>query len=114
MLLRYTDNARYWCSGSSVRQPHRPVYRNSIHLQRADNPSRTQNSGRLTTHRTNCGQRWALSQITENRKVETHKPLIFRDPIFGFCLQKATLRQSLDSYILLECDFAVSPAKQPS
>ncbi len=36
----------------------------------------------------------ALSQITENRKVEAPKPLIFRDPIFGFCLQKATLRQS--------------------
>ena len=36
----------------------------------------------------------ALSQITENRKVEAPKPLIFRDPILGFCLQKATLRQS--------------------
>jgi hypothetical protein len=36
----------------------------------------------------------ALSQITENRKVETCKWLIFRDPIFGFCLQKPTLRQS--------------------
>jgi hypothetical protein len=37
----------------------------------------------------------ALSQTTENRKVEAPKSLIFRDPIFGFCLQKATLRQSL-------------------
>ena len=36
----------------------------------------------------------ALSHITENRKVEAPKSLIFRDPIFGFCLQKATLRQS--------------------
>jgi transposase-like protein len=39
-------------------------------------------------------QAWALSQITENRKVEAPKPLIFQYPIFGFCLQKATLRQS--------------------
>jgi len=36
----------------------------------------------------------ALSQITENRKVATRKWLIFREPIFGFCLQKPTLRQS--------------------
>ena len=36
----------------------------------------------------------ALSQTTENRKVETRKPLIFRDPIFGFYLQNPTLRQS--------------------
>ena len=35
-----------------------------------------------------------LSQTTENRKVETRKPLIFRDPIFGFSLQNPTLRQS--------------------
>jgi len=54
LLSSCTDNARYRCSRSSVQQLHRPVYRNSIHLQRADNnPSRTQNSGRLTTHRTN-------------------------------------------------------------
>src|SRR5215831_10142642 len=38
----------------------------------------------------------ALSQITENRKVETRKWLICREPIFGFCLQKPTLRQSRD------------------
>src|SRR5262249_55584585 len=40
---------------------------------------------------------WAgpyMSQTTENRKVETRKPLIFRDPIFGFSLQNPTLRQS--------------------
>jgi len=43
------ENARYWCSRSSVQQLHRPVYRNSIHLQRADNPSPTQIAGRLTT-----------------------------------------------------------------
>ena len=36
----------------------------------------------------------ALSQITENRKVWTRKPLIFRHTIFGFCLEKAILRQS--------------------
>ena len=36
----------------------------------------------------------SLSQITENRKVETRKPLIFQDPIFGFYLKKATLRQN--------------------
>src|SRR2546422_559595 len=32
--------------------------------------------------------------MTENRKVDARKPLIFQDPIFGFCLKKATLRQS--------------------
>ena len=36
----------------------------------------------------------ALSQITENRKVWTRKPLIFQYTIFGFCLEKAFLRQS--------------------
>ena len=35
-----------------------------------------------------------LSQITENRKVDPHKPLIFQYTIFRFCPQKATLRQS--------------------
>jgi hypothetical protein len=40
---------RYGCSSSSVQQLHRPVCRNSLHLQRADNPSRTQISGRLYT-----------------------------------------------------------------
>jgi hypothetical protein len=38
--------------------------------------------------------RLALSQITENRKVEIRKSSTFQDPIFGFCLKKATLRQS--------------------
>jgi hypothetical protein len=37
----------------------------------------------------------ALSQITENRKVWTRKSLIFQHTIFGFCLEKAILRQSL-------------------
>jgi hypothetical protein len=37
---------------------------------------------------------WALSQITENRKVEARKPLIFQDTVFEFSLEKATLRQS--------------------
>src|SRR5262245_16918395 len=46
--------ARYRCSRSSVQQHYRPVYRNSIHLQRADNPSPTQIAGQLTTHRTIC------------------------------------------------------------
>ena len=36
----------------------------------------------------------ALSQITENRKVEARKPLIFQDTVFEFSLEKATLRQS--------------------
>jgi class 3 adenylate cyclase len=36
----------------------------------------------------------ALSQTTENRKVEAPKPLIFRDSAFGFDLQNPTLRQS--------------------
>src|SRR5438034_1308198 len=36
----------------------------------------------------------ALSQITENRKVEAHKPWIFRNPFSKCCLNKATLRQS--------------------
>src|SRR6266851_1096418 len=35
----------------------------------------------------------ALSQMTENRKAETHKSLIFRYPIFRFCLKKAPGRQ---------------------
>jgi len=38
--------------------------------------------------------RRALSQITENRKVWTRKSLIFQYTIFGFCLEKAILRQS--------------------
>ena len=36
----------------------------------------------------------ALSQTTENRKVEARKQLIFRDPVFGFYRQNPTLRQS--------------------
>ena len=36
----------------------------------------------------------ALSHITENRKVEAPKSLIFQAPIFGFRLPKALLRQS--------------------
>ena len=36
----------------------------------------------------------ALSQITENRKVWTRTLLIFQYTIFGFCLEKAILRQS--------------------
>jgi len=41
----------------------------------------------------------ALSQITENRKVWTRKPLIFQYTIFGFCLEKAFLRQSPKNYL---------------
>ena len=36
----------------------------------------------------------ALLQITENRKVEARKPLIFQDTVFEFSLEKATLRQN--------------------
>jgi len=36
----------------------------------------------------------ALSQITENRKVESRKSLIFRNTTLRFCLKKANLRQS--------------------
>src|SRR5262249_15437633 len=36
----------------------------------------------------------ALSQITENRKVETCKSLIFRNTLLRFCLKKANLRQN--------------------
>ena len=36
----------------------------------------------------------ALSQITENRKVDPRKLLICQPTIFRFCLQKTTLRQS--------------------
>ena len=36
----------------------------------------------------------ALSQITENRKVWSRKPLVFQHTIFRFCLEKASLRQS--------------------
>jgi hypothetical protein len=32
MLTGIHENPRYWCSESSVQQPHRPVYRNSLHL----------------------------------------------------------------------------------
>ena len=35
-----------------------------------------------------------LSQITENRKVEARKSLIFRHTIFTFGLKNATLRQN--------------------
>ena len=40
------------------------------------------------------GRSVALSQITENRKVWTRTLLIFQYTIFGFCLEKAILRQS--------------------
>ena len=36
----------------------------------------------------------ALSQISENRTVETRTFLIFQYPVCGFCLQMADLRQS--------------------
>ncbi len=36
-----------------------------------------------------------LSQITENRKVEARKSLIFRHTVFTFSLKNATLRQNL-------------------
>src|SRR2546428_10644602 len=36
----------------------------------------------------------ALSQMTENRKVWIRKSLIFQYTVFGFCLEKAILRQS--------------------
>ena|SRR6266478_8917838 len=42
-----------------------------------------------------------LSQITENRKVEARKPLIFQDAVFEFYLEKATLRQSPVQHPLL-------------
>jgi uncharacterized protein (DUF885 family) len=35
-----------------------------------------------------------LAQITENRKVEARKPLIFLDTVFAFYIEKVTLRQS--------------------
>jgi hypothetical protein len=35
-----------------------------------------------------------LSQMTENRKVEARKPLIFQHTIFAFGLEKANLRQN--------------------
>jgi hypothetical protein len=47
----------------------------------------------------------ALSQITENRKVEARKPLIFRNPICGFCLKKANLRQSPAAFSLSHIKF---------
>jgi hypothetical protein len=40
------------------------------------------------------GRPRALSQITENRKVEARKSLIFQTTILRFCPKKATLRQS--------------------
>ena len=42
----------------------------------------------------------ALSQMTENRKVEARKPLIFQDTVFEFYLEKATLRQSLQNNVM--------------
>ena len=53
----------------------------------------------------------ALSQITENRKVWTRKPLIFRHTIFGFCLEKAILRQSLKKS--LSSIFGSAPVAPP-
>src|SRR5262245_6164 len=53
-----------------------------------------QQNGALECIRQKVEEGLALSQTTENRKVETRKPLIFRDPIFGFSLQNPTLRQS--------------------
>jgi cobalt-zinc-cadmium efflux system protein len=44
----------------------------------------------------------ALSHITENRKVWTRKSLIFQYTIFGFCLEKGLLRQSLAIFITVE------------
>jgi hypothetical protein len=39
--------------------------------------------------------RWmVLSQITENRKVEARKSLIFQHTIFAFGLKKVNLRQN--------------------
>jgi hypothetical protein len=43
---------------------------------------------------------FTLSQITENREAEARNPLIFQYSIFGFCPQKATLRQSLSSSVV--------------
>ena len=40
------------------------------------------------------GQLLVLSQITENRKVEPRKSLIFRHKTFTFGLKNTTLRQS--------------------
>src|SRR5215831_11496744 len=40
------------------------------------------------------GRGWVLSQITENRKVEARKSLIFHHTIFTFGLKKANLRQN--------------------
>jgi transcriptional regulator with XRE-family HTH domain len=44
----------------------------------------------------------ALSQIIENRKVESRKLLIFQHTIFRCCLQKATLRQNQNMSLRLE------------
>ena len=35
----------------------------------------------------------ALSQMTEHKNLEACKPLIFRNPISGFCLKNANVRQ---------------------
>jgi hypothetical protein len=55
----------------------------------------------------------ALSQIIENRKVETRNSLIFQQPIFGFYLQKATLRQSL-LFVLSREDVSLMSGIRPS
>ena len=37
-VIQCTKTARYWHTSLRVRLPHHHLYRNSIHLQRADNP----------------------------------------------------------------------------
>src|SRR5215475_4006016 len=51
-------------------------------------------------HAQGCGDapNLALSQMTENRKVEAHKSLIFRNTILRFGLKKAKVRQSQREY----------------
>jgi hypothetical protein len=48
-----------------------------------------------------------LAQITENKKVEARKPLIFRNQIVGFCLEKAPLQDSQDQRFQLVAPLAV-------
>src|SRR5262245_18020989 len=71
----------------TVQQTHRPVYRNSIHLQRTDNPSRTQISGQLTTDGSICCQ--------ASRTVASALPSAVRCPPLAGHPQRHTQRRTL-------------------
>jgi hypothetical protein len=86
------------CAFLPLQQPTEAVVGGSVgHALRTDTPvddahAYVSADARTLRRHVQQGCPSALSQITENRKVEARKSLIFQYPIFGFCLQKATLR----------------------